>query len=97
VSEFSQWTTASAEKGPSKTSSDSASVDVQAILLRKKLEDVPVDDGSGKLTVWVVADFKKVLVPQENWGTFYSGDSYVLLYSYKNPKGVELHIIYCKC
>jgi hypothetical protein len=46
-------------------------------------DDVPVDDGSGHLTVWRIEDFKKVEVPRESYGQFYGGDSYVLLYTYK--------------
>jgi hypothetical protein len=49
------------------TAEDSA-VDVAALLARKKQEDAPVDDGKGKLTVWVVKDFKKVEVPAAQHG-----------------------------
>ena len=53
-----------------------------------------VDDGSGKLEVWRVEDFKKVEVPPEMVGQFYGGDSYVLLYTYKDKTGREAWIIY---
>lgn len=52
-----------------------------------------VDDGSGKLQIWRVENFDKVPVPKEMYGQFYSGDSYVMLYTYlKNTK--ECYIIY---
>jgi len=51
------------------------------------------DDGSGEVKVWRIEKFKKVEVPQKNHGTFYEGDCYVILYTYK-PKGREQHIIY---
>jgi hypothetical protein len=43
-------------------------VDVASLLARKAVEDQPVDDGSGKLTVWVVKDFKKVEVDRAQYG-----------------------------
>ncbi|CAM6031400.1 unnamed protein product [Sphagnum compactum] len=55
--------------------------------------DTPIDDGSGKLKIWIIQNFEKVEIPVESYGQFYGGDSYVLLYSYtKNKK--EEHIIY---
>jgi len=52
-----------------------------------------VDDGSGKLTVWRIADMKKAEVPKEMYGQFYQGDSYVMLYSYKTGRK-DAHLIY---
>ena len=43
--------------------------------------------------VWRIEKFKKVEVPLKNHGTFFEGDCYVILYTYK-PKGREQHIIY---
>ena len=49
------------------------------------------DDGSGTVQVWRVEDFK--LEPVTTNGVFYSGDCYVILYTYlKNSR--ERHIIY---
>lgn len=45
-----------------------ADIDVAALVARKKVEDAPVDDGSGKLTVWVIRDFKKVEVDKSDYG-----------------------------
>ena len=58
---------------------------------------IPLD---GKVTVWRIENFEKVLVKPENVGHFYSGDSYIVLYSYKKRredgtvKSNEEHIIY---
>ena len=43
-------------------------MDVAALLARKKVEDTPVDDGKGKLSVWVIKDFKKVEVDKADYG-----------------------------
>ena len=52
-----------------------------------------VDDGQGKIEIWRVENFEMAAVPKEQYGHFFAGDSYVLLYTYiKNSK--ELHIIY---
>eukprot|EP00595_Chromulina_sp_UTEXLB2642_P000003 CAMPEP_0196761982 /NCGR_PEP_ID=MMETSP1095-20130614/1310_1 /TAXON_ID=96789 ORGANISM="Chromulina nebulosa, Strain UTEXLB2642" /NCGR_SAMPLE_ID=MMETSP1095 /ASSEMBLY_ACC=CAM_ASM_000446 /LENGTH=818 /DNA_ID=CAMNT_0042112171 /DNA_START=51 /DNA_END=2507 /DNA_ORIENTATION=+ len=68
-------------------------VDISALIQRKAEEDKPIDDGSGKLLIWVIHDFKLVPVPPEKYGQFYGGDSYVLLYTYvKNNR--EKYILY---
>jgi len=52
-----------------------------------------VDDGSGDLKVWRIENFKMVDVPKNTYGQFFSGDSYVLLYSYGgNPAAGKEHI-----
>ena len=51
------------------------------------------DDGSGSKQVWRVKSFELVTVSEESHGVFYSGDCYVVLYTYlKNTK--EYHIVY---
>lgn len=51
------------------------------------------DDGTGSVKVWRVKSFTLEEVAQKHHGVFYSGDSYVILYTYlKNSK--EYHIIY---
>ena len=51
------------------------------------------DDGTGSVKVWRVKSFTLEEVAQKYHGVFYSGDSYVILYTYlKNSK--EYHIIY---
>lgn len=39
-----------------------------ALIYTQQAEDQPVDDGNGKLTVWVVKDFKKELVDPAQHG-----------------------------
>ncbi len=68
-------------------------VDVKALLALKQQEDTPADDGSGKVEVWGVSDFKLQPVDPAKYGQFHGGDSYVILYTYiKNKK--ENWIIY---
>ncbi|KAK5584851.1 hypothetical protein RB653_006469 [Dictyostelium firmibasis] len=45
-------------------------------------EEVMIDDGSGKLTIWRVEEFQKVQLDPSTYGQFYSGDSYLVLYTY---------------
>lgn len=69
-------------------------VDVKGLHSQKAQEkEAEVDDGSGKLEIWRVEDFKPVPVDRATYGQFYGGDSYVLLYTYLvNSK--ENYIIY---
>jgi hypothetical protein len=66
---------------------------VAELLARKAKEDAPVDDGSGKIQLWVINNFNKVEVNPADYGEFYGGDSYILLYSYKKGRSDE-YIIY---
>lgn len=52
-----------------------------------------VDDGSGRKSVWRVENFNLVPVDQKYHGTFFDGDCYVVLYSYRH-NSTEKHIIY---
>lgn len=68
-------------------------VDYAALVARKAAEDVPVDDGSGKLDIWRVEDFALAAVPKAKYGQFYGGDSYVMQYSYEK-NGRPMYILY---
>lgn len=41
---------------------------VSELLNRRSMEDAPVDDGSGKLDVWVINNFKKEPIEPSNYG-----------------------------
>jgi len=64
------------------------------MMAAKAQEEKAIDDGSGKLEIWRVEDFKKVEVDPSKYGQFYGGDSYVLLYTYKDARGKENYLIY---
>ncbi|XP_074648526.1 advillin-like [Tubulanus polymorphus] len=51
------------------------------------------DDGTGRLQIWRVENFNLVAVPEEMYGIFFGGDSYVVLYTYTRS-GKEENIIY---
>lgn len=74
---------------------DETPLDVKEVLARKEKEDQPIDDGSGHLTIWVIKDFQMVEVPIDHYGEFYSGDCYILLYTYKKrPGGNDEYLLY---
>uniref|UniRef100_A0A8C5G8P2 Gelsolin-like n=1 Tax=Gouania willdenowi TaxID=441366 RepID=A0A8C5G8P2_GOUWI len=52
-----------------------------------------VDDGSGKVQIWRVEGGAKVPVDPSNYGHFFGGDCYLILYTY-NLGGRDMHIIY---
>lgn len=61
-------------------------IDTQALYDNKKTEreEVMVDTtGNGEVHVWRIVDFKKTPVPSEDYGHFYAGDTYIILYKYK--------------
>ena len=53
---------------------------------RLRSQSLQVDDGSGKTEVWRIENMEKVEVPDDQFGQFYSGDSYIVLYTYR-PEG----------
>jgi villin 1/advillin len=52
-----------------------------------------VDDGTGERTTWRVEKFDLVPVPDKLQGVFFSGDCYVMKYTYL-AGGTEKHLIY---
>jgi hypothetical protein len=68
-------------------------VDMKALLGAAEKEKM-ADDGSGKIEIWRIEDFKKAPVDPSTYGQFYGGDSYIVLYSYKDQRGKEAWIIY---
>ncbi|XP_017286266.1 scinderin like b [Kryptolebias marmoratus] len=52
-----------------------------------------VDNGKGKIQIWRVENGARVPVDPANYGHFYGGDCYLILYSYGHG-GREQHIIY---
>lgn len=55
--------------------------------------DVMVDDGTGRTTVYLVEEFRRVRLEDSAVGEFYSGDSYVVLYRYV-WKNKDCYLIY---
>jgi len=52
------------------------------------------DNGEGEAEVWRVEDMELVPVAPENYGFFFSGDSYVIKYEYRNKRGGHGFVIY---
>lgn len=70
-------------------------IDVDSLISTRTRAASMVDDGSGKTECWRIEDFEKVAVDADKVGNFFSGDSYIVLYTY-TPKGKsrEEYIIY---
>ncbi|KAL4205132.1 hypothetical protein AMTRI_Chr01g135740 [Amborella trichopoda] len=59
-------------------------------------EDVPpLLEGTGKLEVWRINGNAKTLIPKEEIGKFYSGDCYVVLYTYHSGDKKEDYFLCC--
>jgi len=72
-------------------------IDVDALVTstRARAGSTMADDGSGKVEVWRIENFDKVKVDDAQVGNFFSGDSYIVLYTYTpNGKSREEYIIY---
>jgi hypothetical protein len=95
---FFQWPEKDASKGPStgtpKKAMSRPSFDAKAMHGKAQRETyVMPDDGKGKLEIWRIENFEMAPWPKERYGEFYSGDSFVMLYTYLvNDK--ENYIIY---
>jgi hypothetical protein len=68
-------------------------IDVTALAQAKAETESMADNGSGQKQIWRIEDFKKVVVPEDLYGQFYGGDSYIILYTYKKGNSEE-YIIY---
>jgi len=100
--QFSNWSDVSAPssrpgKLEKKPAAGQAKVDVGSLHTSTRAIDtgrVIVHKGTGETKVWRVEDFKLAEQPKEQFGRFYAGDSYVILYSEKRDGGQDLHYIY---
>jgi len=60
---------------------------------KKKAEEKLPDDGRGHVKVWRIENNEMVPQPEDTYGVFYTGDCYVIQYTYKKA-GKEKYIIY---
>ena len=60
---------------------------------QKPAEEEPLDDGSGKLEIWRIENFHPAPIDRNSYGQFFSGDSYLILYTYK-INGKDAWVIY---
>ncbi|XP_074566292.1 villin-2-like [Curcuma longa] len=58
-------------------------------------EEVPLLENGGKLEVWRINGSAKNLVPKEEIGKFYSGDCYIVLYTYHSSDKKEDYFLTC--
>lgn len=68
-------------------------IDFEKLRVHKQATEVPVDDGSGQVKIWRIENMQKVDLPMEQYGQFYGGDSYIILYTYMQGTREE-YIIY---
>ncbi|CAD7705124.1 unnamed protein product [Ostreobium quekettii] len=73
-------------------------IDIQAMVAGKTgqvvKDTLPDVSSSGKAKVWRVVDNELEEVPEDQYGDFLAGDSYVLKYSYAAKQGADQHMIY---
>ncbi|XP_008786911.2 villin-2-like [Phoenix dactylifera] len=55
----------------------------------------PLLEGAGKLEVWRINGNAKTPVPKEEIGKFYSGDCYIVLYTYHSSEKKEEYFLAC--
>jgi len=95
---FNAWTELNASKPGARPSEgkkfEKKTFDTKSLHQKGQRETVVMPDkGDGKLEIWRVENFELAPWPKEKHGEFYSGDSFVLLYTYLvNSK--ENYIIY---
>ncbi|KAJ3449756.1 villin [Anaeramoeba flamelloides] len=61
--------------------------------MKQQEAESTIDDGTGTLKIWRIENFKKEDVDESTYGQFFSGDSYIILYTYMQGTK-ECYIIY---
>ncbi|KAK8570763.1 hypothetical protein V6N13_103167 [Hibiscus sabdariffa] len=59
------------------------------------VEVPPLLEGGGKLEVWCINDNVKKPIPKDDIGKFYSGDCYIVLYTYPSGEKKEDYYLCC--
>ncbi|RWR95385.1 villin-2 [Cinnamomum micranthum f. kanehirae] len=102
-SNFESWSTATGTTGVDDGKGKVAAmlkqqgVDVKGIMKGGSAnEEVPhLLEGGGKIEVWRINGSAKTPVPQEEIGKFYSGDCYIILYTYHSGDKKEDYYLSC--
>ena len=69
-------------------------IDVSKMYQVTEEKEVMVDDGnSEKVKIFLVEEFKRTLLPDDSYGEFYSGESYVVQYEYV-WRNKDCHVLY---
>nr|KYP70512.1 Villin-2 [Cajanus cajan] len=102
-SNFDSW-----PSGSSTTSADEGRGKVAALLKQQGMgvkgvakstpvieEIPPLLEGGGKLEVWQINGSAKTPLPKEDIGKFYSGDCYIVLYTYHSSERKEDYYLCC--
>eukprot|EP00210_Caulerpa_lentillifera_P006663 g6366.t1 len=95
---FQQWEQSSLKEKISnaKTKEEKAEVDIGSMvtgLTEKLSKQLNIDDGSGKIEIWRIENFELASWPEDKYGQFYAGDSFLVKYTYYKS-GVENCILY---
>ncbi|KAJ8622707.1 hypothetical protein MRB53_031236 [Persea americana] len=102
-SNFESWPvgtgTSGAEEGRGKVA---ALLKQQGVGVKGNMKSNPVNEeipplleGGGKIEVWRINGSSKTLVPKEDVGKFYSGDCYIVLYTYHSGDKKEDYYLCC--
>ncbi|URE45117.1 Villin headpiece domain [Musa troglodytarum] len=72
-------------------------IDIKGLSKGSPLNDEvpPLLEGGGKLEVWCINSSAKSPVPKEEIGKFYSGDCYIVLYTYHSGEKKEDYFLTC--
>lgn len=81
---------------PEKVTSKSNADDVSALYKAREKKEEQMANMDGKVVkVWRINNMAKEEVAEKEWGQFYAGDSFIILYTYKTPgSNKDQHIIY---
>lgn len=98
--EFFQWEPPKAFSGFGQRASSGVAVspeqheiDVTSLAQAKAETEAMADNGTGTKKIWRIENFEKAEVPEDMYGQFYGGDSYIILYTYMKGNSEE-YIIY---
>ena len=69
-------------------------IELGALLAKRaQAETNMLDNATGKIAVWRIENLKRVPLAENSYGQFFSGDSYIVLYKYRNGSK-ESYILY---
>lgn len=92
---FQQWDRDVLQQEPESKAAESRKLEVQALYKRQQqAEEKMVDNATGKVVVSRIENLALKPIGKSEYGQFFSGDSYIVHYSYKASSGKEAHIIY---
>ena len=77
------WGWKESKKKINATENEDSSIDFVELHAKQVANDLTLNDSNGSIKMWRIENMEKVEIDSDSYGMFYSGDSFIVLYTYE--------------